>query len=98
MADRSSLKGWVLTALRELDGEGKIVEVCKIVWRDHGDELEASGDLFFTWQYDIRWAAQDLRDNGYLAPVQRRRDAPWVLSELGRTTDPDAAAEAAGRR
>lgn len=94
MADRSSLKGWVLAALRELRGAGKIVDVCKIVWRDHGEELEASGDLFYTWQYDIRWAAQYLRDNGYLVPVQRRRDAPWVLSELGRTTDPDAVTEA----
>jgi hypothetical protein len=98
MTDRSSLKGWVLAALRELDGEARIVEVCKIVWRDHGEELQASGDLLYTWQYDIRWAAQNLRDNGYLVPVQRRRDAPWVLSALGRTTDPDAAAEAAALR
>lgn len=94
MADRSTLKGWVLAALRELGGAGKIVDVCKIVWRDHGEELEASGDLFYTWQYDIRWAAQYLRDNGYLVPVQRRRDAPWVLSELGRATDLDAVDEA----
>ncbi|WP_103663165.1 hypothetical protein [Microbacterium sp. CJ77] len=98
MADRSSLKGWVLDALRELGGEGKIVEVCKVVWRDHGDELTPSGDLFYTWQYDIRWAAQHLRDNGYLVSVQKRRDAPWVLSELGRKTDTDAAAEAVARR
>lgn len=98
MADRGSLKSWVLAALHELGGEGKIVEVCQIVWRDHRDELESSGDLFYTWQYDIRWAAQYLRDIGYLVPVQRRRDAPWVLSEIGRTTDPDAAAESAGRR
>jgi hypothetical protein len=98
MADRSALKTWVLVALRELGGEGKIVDVCKLVWRDHGDELEASGDLFYTWQYDIRWAAQYLRDNGYLVPVQRRRDAPWVLSELGRTVDPNVTAEASERR
>jgi len=36
MADRSSLKAWVLHALRELGGTGTIVDVCKIVWRDHG--------------------------------------------------------------
>lgn len=88
MAERSSLKEWVLLALRELGGEGKIVDVCKLVWRDHADELESSGDLFYTWQYDIRWAAQYLRDNGYLVPVARRRDAPWVLSSQGLTTNP----------
>jgi len=98
MVDRSSLRGWVLAALRELGGEGKIVQVCKIVWRDHREELEGSGDLFYTWQYDIRWAAQHLRDNGYLVPVQRRRDAPWVLSDLGWSTSPVEAADSAPRR
>ena len=98
MADRSSLKGWVLYALRELGGTGTIVQVCKIVWRDHRGELEASGDLFFTWQYDIRWAAQYLRDNGYLVPAARQRNAPWILSDLGWTTPPDQAAAAAVKR
>lgn len=88
MTDRSSLKAWVLEALRELGGEGKIVEVCKLVWRDHQAELEGAGDLFYTWQYDIRWAAQYLRDNGYMVSVARRRNAPWVLSDSGRTVDP----------
>lgn len=98
MAERATLKSWVLTALRELGGTGTIVQVCTIVWRDHQHDLEASGDLFYTWQYDIRWAAQYLRDNGYLVPAQRRRDAPWVLSDLGRTTDPNAAAALAVKR
>jgi len=97
MADRSSLKAWVLHALRELGGTGTIVDVCKIVWRDHHDELEASGDLFFTWQYDIRWAAQYLRDTGYLVPAVRRRNVPWSLSDLGRTTPPEVAAATARR-
>ena len=88
----------MLQALRELGGTGTIVEVCKIAWRDHHEELEASGDLFFTWQYDIRWAAQYLRDNGYLVPAVRRSNAPWSLSDLGRTTPPDTAAATALRR
>jgi len=98
VADRSSLKAWVLQALREVGGTGTIVEVCKIVWRDHHEELEASGDLFFTWQYDIRWAAQHLRNHGFLAPAVRGSNAPWSLSNLGRTIPPDTAAAATVRR
>lgn len=98
MAERATLKSWVLAALRESSGSATIVQVCKIVWRDHQGELEGSGDLFYTWQYDIRWAAQYLRDNGYLVPVQRRRDAPWVLSDLGWSTSPENAADASTRR
>ncbi len=84
-------------ALRELGGAGTIVQVSEIVWRDHQHELEGSGDLFYTWQYDIRWAAQYLRDNGFLVPALRRRNAPWVLSDLGRVTDPGQAAVASTR-
>jgi hypothetical protein len=53
----------VETALKNLGGEGTIVEVAKYIWANHKDDLEMSGDLFFTWQYDMRWACQKLRDN-----------------------------------
>ena len=49
-------------SLRRLGGEGTIVEVAKDIWTNHKDDLEKSGDLFFTWQYDMRWACQKLRD------------------------------------
>ncbi|MGY9210632.1 hypothetical protein ACTM4X_25350, partial [Citrobacter freundii] len=43
-------------------------------------ELRDSGDMLYTWQYDIRWAAQQLRNEGSLKPVNRRRDLPWELA------------------
>ncbi len=42
--------------------------------------LRDSGDMLYTWQYDIRWAAQQLRNEGTLKPVNRRRDLPWELA------------------
>ncbi len=50
-------------------------------------ELRSSGDLFFTWQYDIRWAAQYLRNIGYLHPVEGDRSAPWELAGKGWEAD-----------
>ena len=35
--------------------------------------------MLYTWQYDVRWAAQSLRDEGKLKPVNNRRDLPWEL-------------------
>jgi hypothetical protein len=80
MADKQQLKSWVLEALLELGGSGSVVDVCEVVWRRHEPELRTSGDLFFTWQYDIRWAAQVLRDSGELKPAGRSRRGPWVLA------------------
>lgn len=80
MATKSDLKDWTVQALRELGGSGSIVDVCRIVWREHETDLRGSGDLFYTWQYDIRWAAQKLRDQGTLAPTTPKSKAPWSLA------------------
>lgn len=80
MAGKEVLRPWVLEALATLNGHGTPVEVSRIVWELHEDELRDSGDLFFTWQYDIRWAAQQLRDSGELRPVNGDRQAPWQLA------------------
>ena len=48
-------------SLKALGGSATIVEVCKHVWDNFESQLRNSGDLFYTWQYDIRWAATTLR-------------------------------------
>jgi hypothetical protein len=80
MLTKQDLPKLVLEALQELDGSGTVVEVARQVWRDHETELRDSGDLFFTWQYDLRWAAQHLRDEGQLAPTSRGAASRWVLA------------------
>ena len=80
MATKSDLVLWVIEALEELNGSGSVVQVCQVVWRRHEADLRSSGELFYTWQYDIRWAAQKLRDEGRLRPVQPRSRAPWQLA------------------
>ncbi len=79
MATRADLQDWVLEALKELRRPAAVVDVCKVVWRRHEMGLRASGDLFYTWQYDIRWAAQKLRDAGKLKAADNK-NVPWQLS------------------
>jgi hypothetical protein len=55
------MKGWVLEALRSLAGQAKIIDVHKKVWEMHEEEIRKAGDLFYEWQYEIRWAADLLR-------------------------------------
>lgn len=79
MASKHDLGDWIVEALTELGGAGSVVEVSEIVWRRHEPELRGSGALFYTWQYDIRWAAQRLRDSGGLQSVGGQRGGPWRL-------------------
>ncbi len=71
----------VIEALKALGGSGSVVDVCREVWKRHEDVLRDSGDLFFTWQYDIRWAAQKLRDQGRLEPTARGAASRWILAD-----------------
>jgi hypothetical protein len=81
MADKEVLKDWVLEALASLGGSGSVLAVSKKIWERHEDEIVSAGDLFYTWQYDVRWAAQKLRDAGRLKPSPgRSARADWEIA------------------
>jgi hypothetical protein len=73
MSNKADLIVWVEEALLEL-GEATVVEVAKHIWENHEQDLRSSGDLFYTWQYAMRWAAQELRDQGKATLLGRK----WV--------------------
>lgn len=79
MATKHDLQDWVRDALRELGASARLVEVAKIIWRDHEADLRASGNLFYTWQYDMRWAANRLRRAGVMKPAEASPSGVWQL-------------------
>jgi len=80
MATRDDLVDWVVEALKNNNNRARIVDVCKFIWEVYENQLRRSGDLFYTWQYDVRWAADKLRRQGKLAPVYASPKGIWVLS------------------
>lgn len=77
MAVRDVLQVWLVEALRSLGGSASVLDVSKEVWRRHQPDIENTGDLVYTWQYDLRWAAHKLRKEGRLAANER--GGPWRL-------------------
>ena len=80
MAIRHDLDDWVVEALRTLGGSGTVVDVSQQVWLRHEADLRASGALFYTWQYDIRWAAHRLRRRRMLLPAESSPQGVWELT------------------
>ncbi len=80
MATKEDLSGWLIEALRANNGSASIVEVCKYVWNNYENELRRSGDLFFTWQYDIRWVATRLQNKGILRAAESSPSGLWELA------------------
>lgn len=80
MAAGDYLRRWVLEALEHLGGRGTIVEVCRQIWHSHETDLRALGDPFYTWQYDVRWAAFTLRDSGETKITKQGTHSVWELT------------------
>jgi hypothetical protein len=79
LATKGDIIDWVTDAIRDAGGRASILFVAQHIWDNHEKELRASGDLFFTWQYDMRWAAHNLRKRGELAAVGDSRRGEWIL-------------------
>ena len=80
MARRKDFRNWLIEALKAHNGRASIAELCKYIWEKYENELRRSGDLFFTWQFDIRWAATYLRKKGIMRAVELSPRGIWELA------------------
>jgi len=79
MATKLDLVDWLIVALKANGGKGTIVQLCMYIWRQHEADLRSSGDLFYTWQYDVRWAANELRRGRKMRSVEVSPKGIWEL-------------------
>ena len=77
-SDRDLLKGWVLEALEAEGGSAKVPIIAKQIWDNHEADLRVRGDMFYTWQYQMRWAGQVLQQAGKLVKDDPKRGY-WSL-------------------
>lgn len=80
MQGRELLKAWVIEALQDLGGRADILSLCKKVWDHHGQEIRDTDDLFYLWQYEIRWAGNLLRKDGIIRPANSSPRGTWELA------------------
>jgi len=78
-SDRDLLKDWVLEALQAEGGSAKLPVIAKHIWENHEADLRARGDMFYTWQYQMRWAGQVLQQTGKLMKDSPTRGS-WSLA------------------
>ena len=73
------LEEMVIDAL-DVQGNSTPVAVSKYIWDVFGSQLKASGDLLYTWQYDIRWAVQRLSKAGKVFIDTTCKPTIWSLT------------------
>jgi hypothetical protein len=77
MATKHDLEGWILDAVDSYGGSAGIVDIAEHIWVHHESDLRKSGSLFYTWQYDMRWAALKLRKSGELRATANSPTGTW---------------------
>lgn len=82
MKTKLDLKDWVNEAVTSLNGRAHLIQVSKYIWDKYESELKDSGNLLYTWQYDMRWAAQKLRNEGTFKdiPKKDKNKGIWELA------------------
>ncbi|MGY6706833.1 MAG: hypothetical protein ACXIVF_00790 [Rhizobiaceae bacterium] len=81
MVKKADLIDWVVDALRAAGGSASILYVSKHIWDNHQADLKAGGDLFYTWQYDMRWAATELRKRDRMVSAAEDLRGKWTLKK-----------------
>lgn len=98
MADKTDLREWLREALEAHGGRAGLIQLSRHIWKHHEDELRESGNLFYTWQYDVRWAATSLRHEGVMKPAKASAPGIWELTCSEERAHEGRAEEWRGRR
>ncbi len=77
MLTSDDLSKIIMEALEHHGGQASLVEICKYTWDNYESKLRDSGNLFYTWQYRIRWQATNLREKGLLKPAEATPKGIW---------------------
>lgn len=80
MAKREDLQDWVVSAIKAHGGSASIVQAAEHIWQHYENDLRSSGDLFYTWQYDMRWACTRLRERKLVQPAEISKRGEWKLA------------------
>ncbi|WP_294263548.1 hypothetical protein [uncultured Chryseobacterium sp.] len=80
--NKNDLKRLVVEALEYYKGKANIVEICKFICSKYNQKLADSGDLLYTWQYDMRWAGTQLIKEGIMKPAKEQVNNHWELVQI----------------
>ncbi|MBT9448783.1 hypothetical protein ICN84_01690 [Akkermansia glycaniphila] len=58
---RKDLPNILYQLLQKLGGKASMMTIFREFWKVYGNQLSPTDDMFYTWNYDIRWAATQLR-------------------------------------
>lgn len=74
------LKQWIVEGLERYGGAATMIDISKWIWEHYEKEMREHGDMFYRWQYAMRWAGTSLRKDGVLQPSSYSDRGIWALT------------------
>ncbi|MDD4815529.1 MAG: hypothetical protein PHQ62_00095 [Clostridia bacterium] len=71
---RKDLPDILYNIIHQLGGKPNMMEIFKKFWKEYGSNFTTDDDIFYTWNYDIRWAATQLRKQRKMKPASTREN------------------------
>ncbi|MCL2176555.1 MAG: hypothetical protein FWB72_01180 [Firmicutes bacterium] len=71
---RKDLPQILYELIKDMGGSGKMMDIFKKFWEQNKNAISDKSDLFYTWNYDIRWAATKLRREKRMKPASRQEN------------------------
>ena len=75
MSFRGDMEPWIVEALSDHEGKANVTAIAKHIWENRISEINAHPTALYTWQYDMRWAGQNLQKKGVL----KKHRTHWEL-------------------
>lgn len=72
--ERKNLPEILYKIIEKNGGRATMMEVFRSFWKHYGQNFTESDDMFYTWNYDIRWAATELRKKGRMKPANTKEN------------------------
>lgn len=71
---RNDLPDLLYKTIQSLGGKASMMDIFREFWKLYANKLDPAEDMFYTWNYDIRWAATELRKNGRMKPAHSKEN------------------------
>ncbi len=71
---RKDLPDVLYNIIKDLGGSGSMIQIFKKFWIENNHKFTENDDIFYTWNYDIRWAATSLRKQGRMKPASTKEN------------------------
>ncbi len=71
--ERKDLPDLLYKTISSLGKKAPMTIVFREFWKLYACNLDSSENMFYTWNYDLRWAATELRKKGKMKPHLQKK-------------------------